>query len=144
MTASPATGRPQRRPTRRAILGGGLGAGLGIMLAGCSSGSQPTVGPAAEVTGPPQRGGELRVGFVGGGAADTLDGMKATNLGDIARAINLYDALIGRGDEYEMFPAVAESFVPNDDATVWTATLREGIKFSDGRPVTGADVKASI
>ena len=35
---------------------------------------------------------------------------------------------------------VAESFEVNDDATVFSFTLREGVKWSDGMPVTTADV----
>jgi len=35
---------------------------------------------------------------------------------------------------------LAESFEVNDDATVFTFTLREGLRWSDGRPVTTADV----
>ena len=35
---------------------------------------------------------------------------------------------------------VAESFEVNDDATVFSFTLREGLRWSDGTPVTTADV----
>ncbi|MCE2471034.1 MAG: ABC transporter substrate-binding protein [Anaerolineae bacterium] len=35
---------------------------------------------------------------------------------------------------------LAESFEVNDDATVFTFTLREGVRWSDGTPVTTADV----
>lgn len=32
----------------------------------------------------------------------------------------------------ELTPGLAESWTPNDDATVWTFTLRQGVKFHDG------------
>ena len=35
---------------------------------------------------------------------------------------------------------IAESYEVSDDATVFTFTLREGLKWSDGEPVTTADV----
>ncbi len=41
-------------------------------------------------------------------------------------------------------PALAESCVPNDDLTVWTCTLRQGVKFHDGSDFTSADVVATF
>jgi len=38
-------------------------------------------------------------------------------------------------------PAVAETWTPNADATVWTFTLRKGTKFHNGREVKAADFK---
>jgi len=40
-------------------------------------------------------------------------------------------------------PALADSWT-EEDATVWTFTLRQGAKFSDGTPVTAEDVLYSI
>lgn len=37
-------------------------------------------------------------------------------------------------------PNVVESWESNDDATVWTLNLREGIKWSDGEPFTTEDI----
>ncbi len=39
---------------------------------------------------------------------------------------------------------LATTWKPNSDATQWTFTLRQGATFSDGKPVTGADVAASF
>ncbi|MFC5212483.1 ABC transporter substrate-binding protein [Streptomyces coerulescens] len=33
---------------------------------------------------------------------------------------------------------------PNKDATVWTYTLKDGIKYEDGTPITSADIKYGI
>ncbi|MET8691432.1 ABC transporter substrate-binding protein [Streptomyces bauhiniae] len=33
---------------------------------------------------------------------------------------------------------------PNKDATVWTYTLKEGLKYEDGTPITSADIKYGI
>jgi ABC-type transport system substrate-binding protein len=41
-------------------------------------------------------------------------------------------------------PALAESWVASDDGTSFTFTLREGIKFSNGRDITTEDVKYSF
>ncbi|MFI7273848.1 ABC transporter substrate-binding protein [Streptomyces sp. NPDC049879] len=39
---------------------------------------------------------------------------------------------------------LAESWEPNEDVTAWTFTLREGVTFSDGSPLTAEDVVASF
>jgi peptide/nickel transport system substrate-binding protein len=39
---------------------------------------------------------------------------------------------------------LAESWSPNDDGGVWTFKIRKGVKFHDGRPMTAADVAATI
>lgn len=44
-------------------------------------------------------------------------------------------------DTLEVEPALATSWEANDDASVWTFTLREGVKWHDGRPFTAEDVK---
>jgi len=62
---------------------------------------------------------------------------------DAARVVNLYESLVRRGYEYELENRLAESLEPNEDATEWTIRLREGVKFSDGRPVRPEDVIAT-
>lgn len=61
----------------------------------------------------------------------TLDGFQITNA--------LYDGLteIEFDDEGngELKGLVAESWEGNEDATVWTFTIKDGVKFSDGTPV---------
>ncbi len=37
-------------------------------------------------------------------------------------------------------PNLARKVVPSDDYRVWTVTLRKGVKWSDGKPFTAADV----
>lgn len=135
-------GSPRRTFSRRRFLSTASG-GLALLGAGalsaCGTGSA-----VSRPSGPPRRGGTLRVGVTGGGAADTLDPhIPATNP-DIARTINLYEPLLGRDHDYNLEFLVAESLTPSPDARVWTATLRDGIRFHDGRPVTSADVVATF
>ncbi len=42
-----------------------------------------------------------------------------------------------------VLPLYAESFEPNEDGTVWTLKLKQGIKFPSGNELTAADVKWS-
>ncbi|NJP04578.1 MAG: ABC transporter substrate-binding protein [Chloroflexaceae bacterium] len=41
---------------------------------------------------------------------------------------------------FEPAPALATAWEANDDATVWTFTLRDDVVFHDGKPFTSADV----
>lgn len=62
-----------------------------------------------------------------------------------SEAAAVYDRLIRWNPEAEEFePKLAESLESNDDNTVWTLTLREGVNFSNGDPVTAEDVAFTI
>ena len=103
-----------------------------------------TTAATAIPTGAPKRGGTLRVGITGGGSADTLDPHIPTSSPDIARNLNLYEPLLGRDRDYQLEMLVAKSVTASADARTWTAVLRDGIRFHDGRPVTPADVVATF
>jgi len=47
-------------------------------------------------------------------------------------------------DALEVEPALATSWTPNNDATVWTFKLREGVTWHDGTPFTADDVKFTL
>jgi peptide/nickel transport system substrate-binding protein len=49
--------------------------------------------------------------------------------------------LCGADDEV---PALAESWSPNDDKSVWTFQLREGVTFHDGTPLTAEAARKSF
>ncbi|TGR72775.1 peptide ABC transporter substrate-binding protein, partial [Mesorhizobium sp. M2D.F.Ca.ET.223.01.1.1] len=48
------------------------------------------------------------------------------------------------GPDLVLKPALAESWKPNADGTVWTFTLRKGVKFHSGGEMKAEDVVASI
>lgn len=52
-----------------------------------------------------------------------------------------YDSLIAYDDDFNAIPRLAESWEPSDDGLTWTFHLRQDAVFSDGEPVTSADVK---
>jgi ABC-type transport system substrate-binding protein len=59
---------------------------------------------------------------------------------------NLYAATLtlpGWGDDSGK-PELAESVTESEDGLSWTIKLREGLRFSDGSPLTAEDVKASL
>jgi peptide/nickel transport system substrate-binding protein len=86
---------------------------------------------------------ELRVGVPGVPAtldpASALDG--ATPL--IARQV--FDTLVAyREGSTDVEPALATRWAVSRDGLVWSFTLREGVRFHDGAPLTAADVAGSF
>lgn len=55
-----------------------------------------------------------------------------------------YVGLIGLDENQQPVPKLAESFAISEDGLTYTFTLREGIRFSNGREITGEDVKYSF
>src|SRR4249919_3491481 len=52
-----------------------------------------------------------------------------------------YDMMLDFGDEdLSAAPGLAQSCKPNDDLTVWTCTIRDDVKWSDGSPMTSKDI----
>ena len=57
---------------------------------------------------------------------------------------NIYEGLYKPDSEGNLVPAVASDYTMSEDGLVYTFTLRDGIKFHNGNPVTVEDVKYSI
>src|SRR6266849_8059942 len=58
---------------------------------------------------------------------------------------NVYDGLLRvTKDGASVEPALATSWDTSADGLTWTFTLRDGVKFSDGTPLTSNDVKVSL
>ena len=87
--------------------------------------SNPLVVQPAEMIG--QYGGVLRRAFTGPGDRQNYE-----------RWVNDYTLFWDTGAT-EIRPRLAWKYESNDDATVWTIYLREGMKWSDGDPFTADD-----
>ena len=62
-----------------------------------------------------------------------------------AQSAAVYDRLMVWNPEAEEFePKLAESLEANDDNTVWTLTLRDGVTFSNGDPLSAEDVAFTV
>ena len=75
---------------------------------------------------------------------DSLDPHKAVAAGTKEVLFNLYEGLVKPDSSGELQPAIASSYSISEDAGAYTFTLREGVTFHDGSPVTAEDVKYSI
>jgi peptide/nickel transport system substrate-binding protein len=71
--------------------------------------------------------------------ADESDGESLRGCEQVTESLYAYE-INGAGVE----PALAESCEPNDDLTVWTCALRQGVKFHDGSDFDAADVVATF
>lgn len=137
---------------RRAFLSRGAAAG-GLVLAGaglaaCSSspsksstgGGAGTSGTPGVNKGTPKTGGSLTVGTTA-----EIDGFfPPTNHWDsngYLYANTVYDPLTAQAADGTIKPYLAQSVTPNSTYTVWTLTLRPGITFHDGSPLTATVVK---
>ena len=56
----------------------------------------------------------------------------------------VFEGLAGYDADLNIIPVLAESWEVSVDAKSWIFTLREGILFHDGSPLTAADAAASI
>ncbi len=54
------------------------------------------------------------------------------------------ESLFKFNDNMEIEPWLAESWEANEDSTVWTIKIREGVKFSNGTDMTASKVKESL
>lgn len=138
--------------TRRDMLRGALVTGAGLSAAGliaacggsgsAATTSHSTSGSAAGL----RHGGTLHAGATGGGAKDTIDAHNPVTDPDHMRVFQLYEPLVMRSPDFSRIDMlVAESLEPDKGrADVWTARLRSGIEFHDGRRVTADDVIFSL
>ena len=93
-----------------------------------------TTAPPTDTTAPPTMGGTVRGSLSEPPAIDPQlvsdsEGFEVARL--LFDGLTLYDPAGGA-----VVPGAAESWEPNEDNTVWTFHLREGMTFSDGSPVT--------
>ena len=94
------------------------------------------------LTGAPQAAGVLSLDEV---AVGELDPAKGRDYADSILLYNAYDTLVLPDPNGPGFaPHLAESFEISDDGTVYTFTLRSGVKFHSGNEMTAADVVYSL
>ncbi len=90
----------------------------------------------------PRRGGTIRVGMtVPAGAVNPLT---VADAGGVALLSQAGEYLAVSDPDLMLRPMLAESWSPNQDGSVWTFTIRGGVKFHDGRTMTAADVAATM
>jgi peptide/nickel transport system substrate-binding protein len=137
---------PTRRGFVRGAAAGGALLGAAGLLSACGgdSGAAGTAGGAAPA-GPPRRGGQLRVGMVGGGKSESFNpSTGGITLINVAMVCAVFDSLVRIGPDLSVQPALATRWERSADARTWTFTLRDGVSWHDGKPFTAEDVIYSL
>jgi len=75
---------------------------------------------------------------------DTLDPHKMTAAGTREILFNVFEGLVKPDENGNLIPAVASDYVIADTGDTFTFTLRDGVKFHNGKTVTVGDVVYSI
>jgi len=104
-----------------------------------SSSEPETAAPA------PSAGGNLIVGNQFGDANSGLDPVAMLDLGTYNIISQSFEYLVGLGADGNVSDnALATSWSPNGDGSVWTFNLRDDATWRNGDPLTSADVAATM
>jgi peptide/nickel transport system substrate-binding protein len=96
---------------------------------------------AGETTGQARRGGTIRTAIQS--PAGAIDPVTIADEGGLAVLGQSAEYLTFSNEKLELEPQLAESWEPNEDGTVWTFKLRQGVRYHDGGTVTAQDVVAT-
>ena len=89
----------------------------------------------------PQVGGTLVMAIQS--SPPSIDWMTSHSAASRYIGFHIFEGLTTFNEGFEVIPQLASSWESNEDFTVWTFHLREGISFHDGSDMTAADVLAS-
>jgi peptide/nickel transport system substrate-binding protein len=104
--------------------------------------SESAAAPAEPASGPRQ-GGTLYIGQDFG--PQSLDPHKNLAWASINIYESIYNGLVKWNEnETEVIPDLATAWEISDDGLVYTFTIRQGVKFHNGREMTAEDVKFSL
>jgi peptide/nickel transport system substrate-binding protein len=117
-----------------------------VALAGCDSGASPSAGGTSSISasgGTPVKGGDLV--FANPQDAQSLNQTNVFDNNSIWIIEQITQPLFtvtssGKGVQ----PWLATGYTISKDQKTYTLTLRPGVKFSNGTPMTSADVKFSL
>lgn len=137
----------QGRVTRRDFVKRGTMIGLSMpfmsAVIGATRPDRPRTTPATTPAGPALKdGGTLKVTVQK--PSGPLDPIAMDNLGAYGIVAQSYEHLLKLQPNGEVGPGLAESWKTNDDGSVWTFTLRKGVKWQAGGELTAADVVATF
>ncbi|WP_433275175.1 ABC transporter substrate-binding protein [Pseudonocardia xinjiangensis] len=132
-----------RRAFLRLVATAGAVSGAGALLAACNANERSSGATTTAATAP---GGTLYV--LQDSATNTFDPAKSqslaiTSLALVHRRLTSWD--IRPGVTATVVPDLAtDTGTPSDGGATWTFTLKDGLRFSDGSPITSADVKWGV
>ena len=129
---------------RGTVLGMSAGA-IGFLASACGSGDEGgggTTTSSDQQAQSVQKGGKVTAAI--NSPAGAIDPITVADDGGLAVLGQAGEYLVWSDSELNAVPRLAESWTPNEDASVWTFKIRQGVKFHDGKEMTAEDVAASI
>lgn len=91
----------------------------------------------------PQMGGHFIMAG-NGSSTDSFDPVTYDNFGNSQLGRSTMNRLVYQDETGNLVPRLATSWDSNDDFTVWTVQLREGVEFHNGKTMTADDVVYSL
>jgi len=145
----PARSRAADPPSRAPHSGWRFHLAIAVAIAtACRPAQAPPPTPAAVACAldagialPPARGDTIVVAVLG--PIDLAAAPVARSEGERVLFGQLYQSLIELGCDGAVRPGLARAWHATDGGRIWVFTLRSGVRFWDGVPVTAADVRAS-
>jgi peptide/nickel transport system substrate-binding protein len=113
---------------------------LSLIVAACGSDDDGGGGGGNAAKG----GGGDEITIALGSEPTTLDPQVREDGGERAVNDNVYDTLVSRDRDGELQPSLAAEMPKQIDDTHWEVTLRDGIEFTNGVPLTGEVVAESF
>lgn len=112
------------------------------VLAGCGKSEEPkTINDTKkeETKGSGKLAKKQEMTFILNNEPDTIDPNVTSNSFAVPFLVNCFEGLVTYNEKGEIEPGNAKEWKPNDDLTVWTFQLRDGLKWSDGSALTAKD-----
>jgi oligopeptide transport system substrate-binding protein len=109
---------------------------LGLLVAACQGGSQQS-GPSGGrgASGAPRE----QVVRLPTTEPPSIDPGTATDATSVDIIFQLFEGLVGFDDQGNVFGVQAQAWQTSEDGRTYTFQLREGLRWSDGKPVTAQD-----
>ncbi len=112
---------------------------LALVVSACGGGNSGSSTPASSDGASPALSPDQVFRVDLGGEPPTLDPTQATDSQSIAVLRSITRPLAYFDENLEVVPGLADSWTINDEGTQITFTLKDGITFSDGTPITADD-----
>ena len=116
--------------------------GLSATAIGAVLGTMGYAAPARAATGAVKAGGRFRLGIPPAPALPMEPNLFADH-GTLATGSICGEYLTRTNADLTLSPELAASWKSNARGSVWTYTLRKGVKFASGQTMTAADVVAT-
>src|SRR5688572_5965694 len=111
-------------------------------LAGTTAAAAAAVTAAVPFVHAQKRGGTMR--FIPHADLKVLDPIWTTAYITRNHSYMIYDTLFGTDEKLQIKPQMVDKYASTDKGMKWSFTLRDGLKFHDGKPVQAEDAVESI